>query len=231
MQPNDDDRQYMKKKGKKEHIIYKSNPSSQLLVEDSLKIMLNKSKGIGYKKINNKYAPRNKHSVFGDFPKDFMTKKKQNFDLPPIDSHQVSSHTKFGFDNNSLSKKTRSNTTSKFIKPPISGAFFPRKIEVSSFRMHYDRGDLPIFIQHSGGYKIVWKGLDDKDEQLDTQKLSNYFSTFDFQLNLPIFVDGIRETTDPYRFLAIQGTFYLLDNIGDGILKVVSQLIIPLKKL
>ena len=226
-----DDGKFMKKKGKKHPLFYKSNPSSQLLIEDTLKIMLNKSKGLGYKTVKNKMAPRNKHSVFGDFPKDFLASKKETFELPPIDSHQVSSNYKLDYDNSTLSKKIRSNTSSKYTKPPVSGAFQPRKIETSSFRLHYDRGDLPIIIQHSKGYKILWKGLDDKsDEPLDANRLYNYFETFDFQLYLPIFVDGIRETTDPYRFLAIQGTFYLLDNIGDAILKVISQLIIPLKK-
>merc|ERR1712193_553960 len=49
---------------------------------------------------------------------------------------------------------------------------------------------------------------------------------------LPIFLDGIREKEDPYRFLAIQGVFDLLEKGGPGgskILPVIPQLIIPLK--
>jgi len=42
-------------------------------------------------------------------------------------------------------------------------------------------------------------------------------------------MDGIREKTDPYRFLSIQGTFDLLENVKDNIVKVIPQLILPLK--
>lgn len=216
MERNDEDRTFMKKKGKKNQIIYKSNPSTQLLVEESLKIILNKSKGLGYKASRTKQAPRNKHSPFGDFPGDFMPKKKETFELDAIDSQQVSLNSRYGLDNKTLSSLPRSHTTNKVFKPPLAGARAPRKITTSSFRLHYDRGDLPIIIEHQNGYKILWKEED--------------FEHFDYQLYLPIFVDGIREKTDPYRFLAIQGTFDLLNKIKDKILKVISQLIVPLKK-
>lgn len=51
----------------------------------------------------------------------------------------------------------------------------------------------------------------------------------DFHHYLPIFFDGLRETTEPYRFLAIEGTKDLLANGGDRILPVVPQIIIPIK--
>ena len=51
----------------------------------------------------------------------------------------------------------------------------------------------------------------------------------DYHHYLPIFFDGIREKTDPYRFLAIQGVFDMLDNGGQKILPVIPQLIIPIK--
>merc|ERR1711964_775922 len=47
---------------------------------------------------------------------------------------------------------------------------------------------------------------------------------------LPIFFHGIREKEDPYRFLAIQGVYDMLDKGGPKILAVVPQLIIPLKQ-
>ena len=34
---------------------------------------------------------------------------------------------------------------------------------------------------------------------------------------------------DPYRFIAIRGTFDLLDNVKDNIVKIIPQLILPLK--
>jgi hypothetical protein len=82
--------------------------------------------------------------------------------------------------------------------------------------LRYDRGDLPILVEHKGGCKIKWKSDDD-------------FENFDFQLFLPIFFDGLREKCDPYRFLAIQGTFDLLDRVKDVVVKVIPQLILPLK--
>jgi len=100
--------------------------------------------------------------------------------------------------------------------PPVAGAFKPRLIPLSDFRLRYDRGDLPILVEHKSGCKIKWKNDDD-------------FENFDFQLFLPIFFDGLREKCDPYRFLAIQGTFDLLDRVKDVVVKVIPQLILPLK--
>ena len=37
------------------------------------------------------------------------------------------------------------------------------------------------------------------------------------------------EVADPYRFIAIRGTFDLLDNVKDNIVKIIPQLILPLK--
>jgi hypothetical protein len=51
----------------------------------------------------------------------------------------------------------------------------------------------------------------------------------DYHLYLPIFFDGLREKLDPYRFLAIMGTYEMLEKGGSKILPVIPQLIIPLK--
>merc|ERR1712072_327688 len=51
----------------------------------------------------------------------------------------------------------------------------------------------------------------------------------DYHHYLPIFFDGLREKEDPYRFLAVQGTYDLLEKGGAKILPVVPQLIIPMK--
>ena len=51
----------------------------------------------------------------------------------------------------------------------------------------------------------------------------------DYHHYLPLFFDGIREKQEPYRFLALQGSFELLDNGGAKILPVIPQLIIPIK--
>lgn len=46
---------------------------------------------------------------------------------------------------------------------------------------------------------------------------------------MPIFFEGIREKIDPYRFLAVQGVFDMLDKGGAKVLPVIPQLIIPIK--
>merc|ERR1712060_529980 len=101
------------------------------------------------------------------------------------------------------------------VAPPKAGATKRRAVLTSEFRRFYDRGDLPIQIYHgSVGGKIAWK--------VDVDKL-------DYHHYLPIFFDGLREKEDPYRFLAVQGTYDMLDKGGAKILPVVPQLIIPIK--
>eukprot|EP00330_Aristerostoma_sp_ATCC50986_P005740 CAMPEP_0114590162 /NCGR_PEP_ID=MMETSP0125-20121206/12457_1 /TAXON_ID=485358 ORGANISM="Aristerostoma sp., Strain ATCC 50986" /NCGR_SAMPLE_ID=MMETSP0125 /ASSEMBLY_ACC=CAM_ASM_000245 /LENGTH=228 /DNA_ID=CAMNT_0001787467 /DNA_START=320 /DNA_END=1006 /DNA_ORIENTATION=+ len=104
----------------------------------------------------------------------------------------------------------------KFSHPkPVSGAYTKRYIAPSEFRRFYDRGDLPIKVDHQGSVtKIHWKI---SPEQLD------------YHHYLPIFFDGLREKIDPYRFLSIMGTYEMLEKGGPKILPVIPQLIIPIK--
>jgi len=100
-------------------------------------------------------------------------------------------------------------------EPPVAGAYSARKIPPTEFRRFYERGDLPIAIQHrANGNKIDWK--------VDIEKL-------DYHHYLPIFFDGLRELDEPYRFLAAQGCFDLLEKGGSKILPTIPQLIIPIK--
>jgi len=104
----------------------------------------------------------------------------------------------------------------KFSAPnQISGTFNKRLIQASEFRKFYDRGDLPIKVDHQGCInKIIWKV---QPEQLD------------YHHYLPIFFDGLKEKLDPYRFLSIMGTQEMLEQGGNKILPVIPQLIIPIK--
>jgi hypothetical protein len=87
--------------------------------------------------------------------------------------------------------------------------------ENTEFRRFYQRGDLPISIDHCGvKNKIQWK--------VDIDKL-------DFHHYLPIFFDGLRETQEPYKFLSLQGVTDMLEFGGPKILPVIPQLIIPIK--
>ena len=74
------------------------------------------------------------------------------------------------------------------IQKPRAGAVTRRQIPVSEFRLFYDRGDLPVTIEHGPQNKINWK--------VEIQQL-------DYHHYLPIFFEGIREKMDPYRFLAV----------------------------
>ena len=87
-------------------------------------------------------------------------------------------------------------------------------IASSEFRRFYDRGDLPIAIEHGPQNKIYWK--------IDVAQL-------DYHHYLPIFFEGIREKQDPYRFLSVQGVFDMLEKGGAKVLPVIPQLIIPIK--
>lgn len=138
---------------------------------------------------------------------------------------------------NSLAKPL---ATAKPVEKPRAGALTMRSNPPNTeFRRFYERGDLPIAVEHSGaGNRIQWK--------VDIEKL-------DYHHYLPIFVDGegssvrifafsslklipavahragLREKEEPYRFLAIQGTFDMLEHGGGKILPVIPQLIIPFK--
>merc|ERR1719436_677024 len=102
-----------------------------------------------------------------------------------------------------------------FSAPAKAGSTDKRAVTKTEFRRFYDRGDLPIQIFHGAvGGKIAWK--------VEIEKL-------DYHHYLPIFFDGLREREDPYRFLAVQGVYDMLEKGGAKILPVVPQLIIPIK--
>jgi hypothetical protein len=105
-------------------------------------------------------------------------------------------------------------------KPPPLHVFkpLPRKKldQATEFRRFYDRADLPLQVAFNGANRTTkWKLLS--------------FSKLDFHHYLPIFFDGIRETKEPYKFLARQGCIDLLKEGAGKILSVVPQLIIPIK--
>ena len=90
-----------------------------------------------------------------------------------------------------------------------------RPIAPSLFRKYYERGDLPVAVEHrAGGNRIKWK--------YDVQAL-------DYHVYQPIFCDGLREVDDPYRFLAVQGTIDMILSAPEKVLAVVPQVVMPLK--
>ena len=101
------------------------------------------------------------------------------------------------------------------VGPPQAGAFKERKSGPTAFRKFYERGDFPIALEHdTKGNRIAWK--------VEIEKL-------DYHHYLPLFFDGLCETTHPYEFFARQGVHDMLEHGGSKILPVIPQLIIPIK--
>merc|ERR1719443_2185124 len=155
--------------------------------------------------------PPGSHSPFGDFPPDYLPAEKNR-----LLKKTVSCPTNFNRDEGgSFTREVGVRAYCDQKPPPRAGAIIRRPIPRSEFRKFYDRGDLPIQVYHGAvGGKIAWK--------VDVEKL-------DYHHYLPIFFDGLREKEDPYRFLAVQGTYDMLEKGGSKILPVVPQLIVPIK--
>ncbi|XP_062497866.1 parkin coregulated gene protein isoform X1 [Pezoporus occidentalis] len=99
--------------------------------------------------------------------------------------------------------------------PPSAGAFKERPPKPTVFRKFYERGDLPIALDHdTKGNKIAWKVE---------------IETLDYNSYLPIFFHGLCEMTFPHEFFARQGIHDMLEHGGNKILPVIPQLIIPIK--
>eukprot|EP00931_Biecheleriopsis_adriatica_P073352 TRINITY_DN47655_c0_g1_i1.p1 TRINITY_DN47655_c0_g1~~TRINITY_DN47655_c0_g1_i1.p1 ORF type:complete len:364 (+),score=52.49 TRINITY_DN47655_c0_g1_i1:88-1092(+) len=190
-------------------------------------------------------VPRGSHSCFGDFPPDFMPKKpltRSRSATGVRDKEKMTvgpGMTVTGFSSASPGSRPGSRPTTPTASarlaasrklsrpssavslsgyhdgPPKAGAARRRPIKTSMFRVYYERGDLPINIDHCSLGKLHWK--------VDIEKL-------DYHHYLPIFFDGLREKEDPYRFMAVTGAYDLLQRGGDKILPVVPQLIIPIKE-
>ena len=85
----------------------------------------------------------------------------------------------------------------------------------TEFRRFYERGDLPVQIDHGGvNNRIAWK--------IGIERL-------EYHHYLPIFFDGLREVEEPYAFLAERGIYDMM-HVGKGrrVLPVLRQLIIPI---
>ncbi|XP_022098750.1 parkin coregulated gene protein homolog [Acanthaster planci] len=104
----------------------------------------------------------------------------------------------------------------KVVCPPKAGAFVEQEGRPTAFRKFYERGDFPIALEHdTKGNKIAWK--------IEIDKL-------DYHHYLPLFFDGLKETTHPYEFFARQGVHDLLEHGGSRIVPVIPQLIMPIKE-
>jgi|TARA_B110000305_G_C19305482_1_gene571337 hypothetical protein len=139
-------------------------PASQMILEDHLKKCLSMTSGAQWKPYQNKNLPRAQHSAFGDFPNDYMKKKALGVTpIQPMDKQEVSiaaSGTAILKKGDGLGGKTVSLNRPKdrpVPQKPKAGAVVRRQIPVSEFRLFYDRGDLPVTIEHGPQNKINWK--------------------------------------------------------------------------
>lgn len=216
--------------------INNTGTASSLLLEDYVRTHIScpshKKGKNATKRPDAKFLPKSSESPFGDFPKEYKknlkrTKKgtaNQSNGLNLTGRSPTSSKTgrnqkvpvvhKRSGNGGACSSLMKGKKPPKQ-KPPKGGAFKRRKIPPTQFRRFYDRGDLPIAIEHKGtGNEITWK----VDEKL-----------LDYHHYLPIFFDGLREKEEPYRFLAVEGTFNLLQSGDSKIVNCIPQLIIPIK--
>ena len=82
-------------------------------------------------------------------------------------------------------------------------------------RKAYERGDLPCAIAQGAKSKLNWR--------VDR-------ATLDLHHYLPLFVSGLREVEEPYRFLAEEGSLNLIETGGERkVLPVLPQLVLPFK--
>lgn len=205
-------------------VLMAPGQAGTLLIEDALKKIIHRD---GTKDVRREKAPglvpKGHHSCFGDYPPDFVHKNPWKVRRSSSVPNGLNGSMSMG-NSMSGSMSMGGSFSSSFgigrpglpsPGPPRAGSTLRRVITKTEFRRFYDRGDLPIQIYHGAvGGKIAWK--------VDVEKL-------DYHHYLPIFFDGLREKEDPYRFLAVQGSYDMLDKGGSKILPVVPQLIIPIK--
>jgi hypothetical protein len=204
---------------------HNNGTAASLLLQDYVRthIATTHIKGTGKQaRPDQNFKPPSSESPFGTFPKNYKkpNRKTNTRTTSPESLGVIGTSTGGEF---KLKKSGNGGATSSLMmgkqppapKSPKSGAFARRDIPPTQFRRFYERGDLPISIEHKGtGNEIHWK--------VDPEKL-------DYHHYLPIFFDGIREKEEPYRFLAVEGSFNLLEHGGQKIVNCIPQLIIPVK--
>ena len=69
----------------------KINFASSMIVEDHLKKVITSTAGRKWKASDNKLLPKSNHSVFGDFPADYMTKREKTVTpVPAVENAEIS---------------------------------------------------------------------------------------------------------------------------------------------
>ncbi|KAK2714923.1 hypothetical protein QYM36_009804 [Artemia franciscana] len=104
------------------------------------------------------------------------------------------------------------------IRAPPSVSFAASStIKSVAFRRVYDCGDLPAAVLHdSQGRKISWKTNPD---------------TLDPTIYVPLFLDGLCETSKPYDVLSRSGSYDLIGRFCDRIPGFIQLVVSPIRQL
>lgn len=126
--------------------------------------------GKTWKQYDNPNLPRNPHSAFGDFPVDYMNKVTSKRAIPSralANASMALAEVSIAAKGTAILKKGdglggKSVSLNKpkpkpLAQVPKAGAVNRRKVPMSEFRLFYDRGDLPVAIEHGPQNKIQWK--------------------------------------------------------------------------
>lgn len=184
-----------------EKTIQKEQIASNMVQEDFVRSMRFKSKNQSYKFLKEAQCPRSAESPLGDFPA-YMKGSTSKF---------ASGKLKDTFDPYSDLSKART------LSLPKTSSIRPRTLGVKThFREQYDRGVIPVKVLHNGSInKIQWT------TQPDSLDLKSVF---------PVFIDGLREKVDPYRLLAVLGSFDIVEKCAtDKLVETIPLIIQPLK--
>lgn len=142
------------------------------------------------------------------------------------------------------------------IKPPFLSATEKRiNPPNSELRRAYERGDLPCIMVSGAKNKLKWRVelnslgesvcevlIDDIGSDIGRTLISSFLPTIslspalflemiDFHHYLPLFISGLREVEEPFRFFGEEGSLDLISAGGEAkVLPVISEIILPLKK-
>jgi Parkin co-regulated protein len=135
-----------------------------------------------------------------------------------VDPHEfLQRHSGFGGNNTTLmAGRSGGEEAASAGSPPKAGARSPRSNPPNTaLRIFYERGELPVVINHSGAKtSLSW---------------TRPIETLPLKIVVPIFFDGLREEEEPFCFLAEQGVKDILNNAGDRIADILNLLIMPLR--
>ena len=129
------------------------------------------------------------------------------------------------------------------ITPPASGAFKEKKPTATNFRVMYERGDLPLRVNGGVHRFVCWhvgeipstgsksppsNHREGSPEYLEAKQ--RFLTQLDYTVWLPLFFEGLREQSDPCRFLAVTAVKDLLAaGTYEKVAPVVPLLILPLR--